>query len=67
MTSPSYSDAIKTKNTDYLLAYNSGLMAIAVMQSVCDGNLWLRFPARVNQEASRRNNDHLNGHLKMIT
>lgn len=28
--SPSYSDANKTKNTDYLLAYNIGLMAIAV-------------------------------------
>ncbi len=30
MTSPSYSDAIKTKNTDFLLAYNVNLMAIGI-------------------------------------
>lgn len=30
MLSPSYSDAIKTKNTDYLLAYNVDVMAIDI-------------------------------------
>lgn len=33
MVWPSYSDANKTKNTDYLLAYNIGVMAIAVRMS----------------------------------